>query len=256
MRSLLEQHDRARELLLEGEASAELERHVATCAVCGPLAARLADVERGIRAVPEPRQELLGRILRVTTRPRPPAEVQMRPVAQAPARPRPASGRIEMLWPAESGGDAPATSPGFIPLVLAVEADRHPTDGEAAVPLERVVIVGRYPILLGRGPDMDVPIWDRSVSRRHAEIDWRDDAWSIRDLESTNGSRVAGTPLGPSEVRRLAPGDRIDLGFYARLTVRSLLQVLHPNGAGGEIQRLLAWGGRSAPVPGREDRDS
>jgi hypothetical protein len=244
MQRLLEQHDRVRQLLLEGESTPEVEQHVATCLVCGSIAARLAKVERSIRAVPEPRQELLGKILRRTSRPRSEPEVQPRPAGTAADQPRQPHGRIEMLFPAESSGDAGASSPGFVPLVLAVEADRHPSDGPTARPLERVIIVGRYPILVGRGPDMDVPIWDRSVSRRHAEIDWRDDGWSIRDLESTNGTRVGGSVLGPSEVRPLAPGDRIDLGFYARLTVRSLLPVLHPNGVGGEIQRLLGWAGR------------
>jgi FHA domain len=240
---LLEQHDRARQLLLEGETTDEVERHVATCLVCGPLAARLAEVEQSLRAVPEPRPELLGKILR-RTGPRPSPELQARPVGAAPAPARQSHGRIEMLFPPESTGEAAASSPGLVPLVLAVEADRHPTDGPSAKPMERVIIVCRYPILVGRGPDMDIPIWDRSVSRRHAEIDWRDDAWSIRDLESTNGTRLDGSLLGPSEVRPLSPGDRIDLGFYARLAVRSLLPVLHPNGAGGEIQKLLAWSGR------------
>jgi len=237
MHRLLEQHDRARQLLLEGESSAEVEQHVAVCGVCGPLAVRLAEVEQSIRAVPEPRPDLLQKILQRTARQKPEA-------GATSEQPRPQHGRIEMLFPAESSGETAAASPGFVPLVLAVEADRHPTDGPAARPLERVIIVARYPILVGRGPDMDVPIWDRSVSRRHAEIDWRDDVWSVRDLESTNGTRVDGSPLGPSEVRPLAPGDRIDLGFYARITVRSLLPVLHPNGVGGEMQRLLAWAGR------------
>jgi hypothetical protein len=244
MQTLLEQHDRARQLLLEGETTAEVEQHVETCLVCGPLAARLTEVERSLRAVPEPRPELLAKILRRTSAPRPSPQVQPRQVSAAPVPARPSHGRIEMLFPPESAGEAAVASPGFVPLVLAVEADRHPTDGPSAKPMERVIIVCRYPVLVGRGPDMDIPIWDRSVSRRHAEIDWRDDAWSIRDLESTNGTRVDGSPLGPSEVRPLSPGDRVDLGFYARLTVRSLLPVLHPNGVGGEIQRLLAWSGR------------
>jgi hypothetical protein len=244
MQRLLEQHDRARQLLMEGESSAEVEQHVAACGVCGSLAARLTEVEQSIRAVPEPRPELLAKILRRTSRPRSEAEQAPQAGGAGAEQPRPQHGRIEMLFAAESSGETAASSPGFVPLVLAVEADRHPTDGPTARPLERVIIVCRYPILVGRGPDMDVPIWDRSVSRRHAEIDWRDDVWSVRDLESTNGTRVDGSPLGPSEVRPLSPGDRIDLGFYARLTVRSLLPVLHPNGVGGEIQRLLSWAGR------------
>ena len=47
-----------------------------------------------------------------------------------------------------------------------------------------------------------------SVSRRHARLSFRDGHWVLRDLDSTNGTRVNGTPV----VRyRLEPGDRLSL---------------------------------------------
>ena len=67
---LLEQHDRARQQLLDGESEEGLEQHVTECPVCGPLAVRLAQVEHAIREVPEAPPDLLGRILRRSSRSR------------------------------------------------------------------------------------------------------------------------------------------------------------------------------------------
>ena len=48
-----------------------------------------------------------------------------------------------------------------------------------------------------------------AVFRRHAQLFFRDDKWVIRDLGSTNGTRVNGVPVGRC---RLRPGDRVALG--------------------------------------------
>jgi hypothetical protein len=240
--ALLEQHDRSRRVLLEGEALGDLEQHVAGCAVCGSLAADLARLDESLHEVPDPRPELFEKILRRARTPEPGAP----PAEGATAGTRPVPGRVEMLCPPDTASaEAAARYASLVPLVLAVEADRHTSDPSPSRPIQRIIIVGRYPILVGRGPDMDVTVWDRSVSRRHAELDWRDDVWTVRDLESTNGTRVNGVPLGPSEVRTLAAGDNVDFGFYARLTVRSLLTVLHPTGVVADVQRLVAQASRS-----------
>ena len=48
-----------------------------------------------------------------------------------------------------------------------------------------------------------------SVSRRHARLSFRDGHWVLRDLDSTNGTRVNGQRV----IRcRLEPGDRLRLG--------------------------------------------
>jgi hypothetical protein len=158
-----------------------------------------------------------------------------------------------MLWPADAPGQPPARGATLLPLVLTVDADRYSRDASPARQAERCIIVARHSITIGRGPELDVPIWDRSVSRRHAQVDWRDDAWVVRDMESTNGTRVNGARLGTSEVRRLQPGDQIKIGHSARLTVRSLLPALDPAGIGREIHRLLALAGGLARAPGRDD---
>jgi pSer/pThr/pTyr-binding forkhead associated (FHA) protein len=68
---------------------------------------------------------------------------------------------------------------------------------------------GRDELLVGRHDACDVVVGHPSVSRKHARLSFRDGHWVLRDLASTNGSRVNGTRV----VRcRLEPGDRLSLG--------------------------------------------
>jgi hypothetical protein len=64
-------------------------------------------------------------------------------------------------------------------------------------------------LLLGRHGECDVVLEHLSVSRRHARLSFRDGRWVLRDLDSTNGTRVNGRPVGRC---RLEPGDRLRLG--------------------------------------------
>lgn len=71
---------------------------------------------------------------------------------------------------------------------------------------------------LGRMPDNDLCFNNDSVSGHHAEIDHLPDgAFQIRDLDSTNGTRVNGQPI-QSQV--LNHGDVVELG-EVRLHFRS-----------------------------------
>jgi pSer/pThr/pTyr-binding forkhead associated (FHA) protein len=90
---------------------------------------------------------------------------------------------------------------------------------------DRVFMVDRSPILIGRdGPGLDIPIHgDPYVSRRHAEIVWMGAGWGVRDLGSTNGTRINGEAVEGSEVRSLGPEDVLEVGFFTQLTVRDLL---------------------------------
>ena len=45
---------------------------------------------------------------------------------------------------------------------------------------------------LGRSPECEVRLNDRSVSRRHARIERDGDEWVIVDLDSRNGMKVGG----------------------------------------------------------------
>ncbi len=65
-------------------------------------------------------------------------------------------------------------------------------------------------ITLGRATDCTVPIKDRYLSRRHAEIAFLSGEWVVRDCGSVNGTLLNGAKLGlPVPLR---PGDRIALG--------------------------------------------
>jgi len=65
-------------------------------------------------------------------------------------------------------------------------------------------------ITLGRSSDCTIPIRDRFLSRRHAEITFASGAWMVRDCGSVNGTLLNGVKLtSPTALR---PGDRIGLG--------------------------------------------
>jgi transcriptional regulator with GAF, ATPase, and Fis domain len=92
----------------------------------------------------------------------------------------------------------PAAHPTFL-LV------RDPVAGQAVVPLlpgERVT--------LGRAPSNRIVLHDEQASRFHAEIFGASPGWSIRDLNSRNGTIVSGEPLAADRV--LLPGDVVAIG--------------------------------------------
>ncbi len=64
-------------------------------------------------------------------------------------------------------------------------------------------------LLLGREEACDVVLPDRSVSRRHARLIFRDGSWVICDLQSTNGTAVNNVRVGRCQ---LHPGDCVALG--------------------------------------------
>jgi hypothetical protein len=64
-------------------------------------------------------------------------------------------------------------------------------------------------LVIGRHPSCDVVIADDTVSRRHAQLIFRDGGWIVRDLDSTNGTRLNGQYVGRC---RLHPGDQLGLG--------------------------------------------
>ena len=115
-----------------------------------------------------------------------------------------------------------ATSQGYSfagPVTIALEADPKVTTGtvhvnsgtvEGRVTWQAVLDVAgtRHPItaartVIGRGSDAQVTIADAGSSRRHAEILWDGERAMLRDLGSTNGTKLDGTRVGeaplPSE---------------------------------------------------------
>jgi DNA-binding NtrC family response regulator len=64
-------------------------------------------------------------------------------------------------------------------------------------------------IVVGTSPNADLQLSDRTVSRMHCEIAVRDERYVIKDLDSTNGTEVNGTPVVEAI---LSPGSRVRLG--------------------------------------------
>ena len=64
-------------------------------------------------------------------------------------------------------------------------------------------------ITIGRAPDCMIIIEDPSVSGRHAQLELAGDTYRLKDLDSTNGTRVNGIPITETALRF---DDRIRFG--------------------------------------------
>lgn len=79
-------------------------------------------------------------------------------------------------------------------------------------------------LTFGRSRECEVSIDDASVSRRHARL-VLGPTWTVEDLGSSNGTRVAGQALKPNVPTQLRPGDLLEVGsarvlFDAPVAVR------------------------------------
>jgi adenylate cyclase len=66
-------------------------------------------------------------------------------------------------------------------------------------------------LLVGRQRDCDLTLSFPSVSARHCELELRDDYWFVRDLGSTNGTRINDTPCPAGW---LLPNDVLSIARY------------------------------------------
>src|SRR6185369_6899195 len=83
----------------------------------------------------------------------------------------------------------------------------HPSHDERRVEL----VDDEY--VLGRDPQVAIPLRDRKVSRRHARVFRRGGSYYIEDLGSVNGVLLGGQPISGS--RKLNPGVELDVGGFA-----------------------------------------
>jgi general secretion pathway protein E len=79
----------------------------------------------------------------------------------------------------------------------------HTPDGRRKVP------IGDKPVTIGRHPENTVVISDPASSRRHCIIEKNGSGWRVRDLNSSNGTRLNGLVI---ETSRLLPGDIVTIG--------------------------------------------
>ncbi|MCC7449767.1 MAG: FHA domain-containing protein [Anaerolineae bacterium] len=91
------------------------------------------------------------------------------------------------------------------------------TESEQAVgvDIDGQVMIGRADPVDDYTPELDLTAYgarDAGVSRRHAVLFVADDRVYLRDLGSTNGTRVNTRPLAPDHPCIVAAGDRIEFG--------------------------------------------
>jgi len=71
------------------------------------------------------------------------------------------------------------------------------------------VPIDRDRFVIGRGSDADLAVAEPTISRVHAALERDGDAFALKDLGSTNGTRVNGRRETRARVR---DGDEIELG--------------------------------------------
>jgi hypothetical protein len=111
-------------------------------------------------------------------------------------------------------------------LWVAVQAD--PTlvdtpdhDAEQLFPLDLAETrLGRF--LQSRAPEAEITIDDPGISRCHLAFS-RDaeGQFSVRDLNSTNGTQLNGVDLAAGVEMPIKPGDLLELGEWTRLAIRA-----------------------------------
>jgi pSer/pThr/pTyr-binding forkhead associated (FHA) protein len=69
--------------------------------------------------------------------------------------------------------------------------------------------IDRERVIVGRGPGVDKAFDDPDMSRQHAAIEFCGTGFRIRDLGSTNGTRLNGEVVQSAELRH---GDRFEIG--------------------------------------------
>lgn len=133
-------------------------------------------------------------------------------------RERPPRGGGGAGWLGEAGAPPPGGDIGNTMLQSGAQRLREPLQSS---PVRRdagalLLVEGRQVVLpsgggvIGRSRDCDIVLADTGVSRRHAEVRPGPDGWTVEDLGSTNGVRLAGRTIrGPAP---LQSGDRIVLG--------------------------------------------
>ena len=73
-----------------------------------------------------------------------------------------------------------------------------------------VDLIAGETLVVGRGPDCELPVTAERASRKHAEVRARESGDVVVDLGSTNGTLVNGAALTGERI--LADGDLVDVG--------------------------------------------
>lgn len=69
-------------------------------------------------------------------------------------------------------------------------------------------------LIIGRDEENDISLEGQAVSREHARLNKRGDAWYVTDLGSTNGSYLGGTKLEANTEREWLSGHPLQIGAF------------------------------------------
>ena len=101
---------------------------------------------------------------------------------------------------------------------------------------------------IGRSSECDLQLLDHQLSRVHARIDLRGDAYWLEDLGSRNGTFLAGSRV--SKPVRLATGDEVSLGGLA-VVFDPPLELLHERGGDKTLYLVEEDAGSGEPLEAR-----
>ncbi|HVE87722.1 MAG TPA: sigma 54-interacting transcriptional regulator [Myxococcales bacterium] len=76
-------------------------------------------------------------------------------------------------------------------------------------------------VVIGRSREADLFIDASSLSRKHAALDIGESGARLKDLGSSNGTKVRDRPLSPNAWEKVGPGDSIELGDVLVVLQRS-----------------------------------
>lgn len=97
-------------------------------------------------------------------------------------------------------------------------------------------------ITIGRAPDCMIIIDDPSVSGRHAQLERAGDTYRLKDLDSTNGTRVNGIPITDTVLR-----------FDDRIRFGGVDGRFEPDSRGSQplppVEQIEAKGAQTSAVP-------
>lgn len=95
---------------------------------------------------------------------------------------------------------------GFLTMSVSVNGELVPVGGGDSVPLLQATLS------IGRRESCDICLEFPNISGRHCELSFRDGYWSIRDLNSANGTKINGHRIDPRSPRPLKPGTELAIG--------------------------------------------
>jgi len=102
------------------------------------------------------------------------------------------------------------------------------------------------PVTIGREEGNLLRLNDERVSRFHAKVQQEDGDVILTDLESTNGTRVNGSPI---QIRRLRPGDQVNVG-RSMLLFGTMEEIAARKTAERPAARVVDGGTVPGTVPG------